>query len=42
MNASYRLAIALTLGVADKVGRHDEEVPWYTAKRFRKPEPAGE
>jgi aspartate carbamoyltransferase catalytic subunit len=38
-----RMALfALTLGVADAVGRHDEEVPWYTAKRFRKPEPLGE
>jgi aspartate carbamoyltransferase catalytic subunit len=35
-----RMALfALTLGVADQVARRVEEVPWYTAKRFRNPPP---
>lgn len=38
-----RMALfALTLGVADDVSRHDEDVSWYTAKRFRKPQPIGD
>ena len=35
-----RMALfALTLGVADAVDKHAEEVGWYTDKRFRKPPP---
>ena len=35
-----RMALfALTLGVADQVGKHEQEVHWYTAKRFRTPPP---
>lgn len=35
-----RMALfAMTLGVADEVHKHEEEVHWFTAKRFRKPPP---
>lgn len=35
-----RMALfALTLGVADQVHQHAQEVDWYTARRFRKPPP---
>jgi aspartate carbamoyltransferase catalytic subunit len=35
-----RMALfALTLGVADLVHKHEEEVHWYTDKRFQKPPP---
>lgn len=35
-----RMALfALTLGVADEVDKHAEEVSWFTAKRFRNPPP---
>jgi aspartate carbamoyltransferase catalytic subunit len=35
-----RMALfALTLGIADLVDKHAEEVPWFTAKRFRNPPP---
>jgi len=35
-----RMALfALTLGVADEIDKHAEEVCWYTDKRFRKPPP---
>jgi aspartate carbamoyltransferase catalytic subunit len=38
-----RMALfALMLGVAGEVNRHDEDVAWYTAKRFRKPQPINE
>jgi aspartate carbamoyltransferase catalytic subunit len=38
-----RMALfALTLGVAGEVGKHDEQVPWYTAQRFRKTEPSNQ
>lgn len=36
-----RMALfALTLGVADQVHKHEELVPWFTAKRFYKPMPS--
>jgi aspartate carbamoyltransferase catalytic subunit len=35
-----RMALfALTLGVADRVSKHEAEVPWYTARRFHRPPP---
>jgi aspartate carbamoyltransferase catalytic subunit len=35
-----RMALfALTLGVADKVQEHEEEVRWFTARRYNKPTP---
>ena len=35
-----RMALfALTLGVADQIDKHSEDVSWYTDKRFRKPPP---
>lgn len=35
-----RMALfALTLGVADKVQKHEEEVRWFTARRYNKPTP---
>ncbi len=38
-----RMALfALTLGVADQVHKYSEEVNWYTARRFRKPQPISE